>query len=241
MGAALDDAKSKLDIAQDAFNDFSGSVAQVITDALNFGKAFEEGGEDAGLTFFSALQKQADKTKEFGALVEQLLAAGLSQDALQQVIDAGIDSGSAIAKELLLSSENVLRANTLVEQTQMIAQRIGELSASKFYGAGVSNAQEYLRGVEAALAAANTRLAAKGIKFADVKGISAGFTEQISMPTVTPVSAPSLVPGNIRGRDGGVTINVNSQLATKSEVGQAVTDALRAYNRTAGPAQFEIG
>ena len=234
MGAALDDAKSKLDIAQGAFDSFSGSVAQVITDALNFGKAFEEGGEDAGLTFFSALQKQADKTKEFGALVEQLLAAGLSQDALQQVIDAGIDSGSAIAKELLLSSANVLRANTLVEQTQMIAQRIGELSASKFYGAGVSNAQQYLAGVEAALAAANTRLAAKGIKFADVKGISAGFTEQMSMPTVTPVSAPSLVPGNIRGRDGGVTINVNSQLATKSEVGQAVTDALRAYNRTAG-------
>ena len=234
MGAALDEAKNKLDIAQDAFNDFSGSVAQVITDALNFGKAFEEGGEDAGLTFFSALQKQADKTKEFGALVEQLLAAGLSQDALQQVIDAGIDSGSAIAKELLLSSANVLRANTLVEQTQMIAQRIGELSASKFYGAGVSNAQQYLAGVEAALAAANARLAAKGIKLADVKGISAGFTEQINAPTVTPVTQPSIVPGNIRGRDGGVTINVNSQLATKSEVGQAVTDALRAYNRTAG-------
>ena len=234
MGVALDEAKSKLDTAQGAFDDFSGSVAQVITDALNFGKAFEEGGEDAGLTFFSALQKQADKTKEFGALVEQLLAAGLSQDALQQVIDAGIDSGSAIAKELLASSENVLRANTLVEQTQMIAQRIGELSASKFYGAGVSNAQQYLAGVEAALAAANARLAAKGIKLADVKGISAGFTDQISMPAVTPVSAPSLVPGNIRGGNGGVTINVNSQLATKSEVGQAVTDALRAYNRTAG-------
>ena len=240
MGAALDDAKSKLDTAQGAFDSFSGSVAQVITDALNFGKAFEEGGEDAGLTFFSALQKQADKTKEFGALVEQLLAAGLSQDALQQVIDAGIDSGSAIAKELLLSSENVLRANTLVEQTQMIAQRIGELSASKFYGAGVSNAQQYLAGVEAALAAANARLGAKGIKLADVKGISAGFTERISMPTVTPVSAPSVTPGNTRG-GGAVTINVNSQLATKSEVGQAVTDALRAYNRTAGPAQFEIG
>jgi len=234
MGVALDEAKNKLDTAQGAFDDFSGSVAQVITDALNFGKAFEEGGEDAGLTFFSALQKQADKTKEFGALVEQLLAAGLSQDALQQVIDAGIDSGSAIAKELLASSENVLRANTLVEQTQMIAQRIGELSASKFYGAGVSNAQEYLRGVEAALAAANSRLKAKGLNFADVKGISTSFTDQISMPAVTPVSAPSLVPGNIRGGNGGVTINVNSQLATKSEVGQAVTDALRAYNRTAG-------
>jgi hypothetical protein len=239
MGVALDEAKSKLDTAQGAFDDFSGSVAQVITDALNFGKAFEEGGENAGLTFFSALQKQADKTKEFGALVEQLLAAGLSQDALQQVIDAGIDSGSAIAKELLASSENVLRANTLVEQTQAIAERIGELSASKFYGAGVSNAQEYLRGVEAALAAANSRLKAKGLNFADVKGISTSFTDQISMPAVTPVSAPSLVPGNIRGQ-GNVVINVNSQLATKAEIGRAVTDGMRAFNRAAGPANFDV-
>ena len=256
MSVALDEAKDKLATAQGAFSDFSNSVSQVITDALNFGKAFEEGGEDAGLTFFSALQKQADKTKEFGALVEQLLAAGLSKDALQQVIDAGIDSGSAIAKELLLSTENVLRANTLVEQTQAIADRIGEVSASKFFAAGVSNAQEYLKGVEAVLAAAEARLKKKGISFAEVKGISASVVEQITAARATLnkatgavsaapsfVNAPTLqplMPANIdelngrRGYSPPVVINVNSQLATKSEVGQAVTDALRAYNRTAG-------
>ena len=239
MGAALDDAKAKLDKAQSAFDSFSGSVAQVITDALNFGKAFEEGGEDAGTTFFSALQKQADKTKEFGDLVEQLLAAGLSQDALQQVIDAGIDSGSAIAKELLTSSENVLRANTLVEQTQAIAQRIGELSAQKFYGAGVSNAKAYLRGVEEALAAAEGRLSRKGINFADVKGISTSFTEAISAPSVSPVVMPNIDELNSRRGGGAVTINVNSQLATKAEIGRAVTDGMRAFNRAAGPANFD--
>jgi hypothetical protein len=240
MGKALDDAKDKLDKAQSAFDSFSGSVAQVITDALNFGKAFEEGGEDAGLTFFSALQKQADKTKEFGNLVEQLLAAGLSQDALQQVIDAGIDSGSAIAKELLASSENVLRANTLVEQTQTIAQRIGELSAEKFYGAGVSNAKAYLRGVEEALAAAESRLSRKGITFADVKGISAGFTEAISAPSVSPVMMPNIDELGARRGNTTVNVNVNSQLATKSEIGRAVTDGMRAYNRAAGPANFDV-
>jgi hypothetical protein len=40
MGAALDDAKSKLDKAQSAFDSFSGSVAQVITDALKFWQSF---------------------------------------------------------------------------------------------------------------------------------------------------------------------------------------------------------
>ena len=171
---------------------------------------------------------------------ELFIDTGFVQDALQQVIDAGIDSGSAIAKELLASSENVLRANTLVEQTQAIAERIGELSAQKFYGAGVSNAKAYLRGVEEALAAAEGRLSRKGINFADVKGISTSFTEAIGAPSVSPVVMPNIAELDARRGGGAVTINVNSQLATKSEVGQAVTDALRAYNRTAGPAQFEI-
>jgi hypothetical protein len=50
---------------------------------------------------------------------------------------------------------------------------------------------------------------------------------------------PSIVPGNIRGQ-GNVVINVNSQLATKAEIGRAVTDRMRAFNRAAGPANFDV-
>ena len=251
MAEALDSAKSRLESAQDAFNAFSGSVQNVITESLNFGKAFEEGGEDAGLTFFSALQKQADKAKEFAGLVEKLLAAGLSREALQQVIDAGVESGASIAKELLQSSANVLRANTLVKDTNAIAKTIGDLSASKFYAAGVSNAQQYLAGVEAAMAVAQSKLAGTGLTLADVKGISAGFNEAISpiesvMPIIEAPRTPGVIPigaptdkGNPLG-EGGVTINVNSQLATKAEIGEAVNNALIAYNRLSGPLQLEI-
>jgi hypothetical protein len=245
MGNALDAAKDRLKKAQDAFNDFYKSVSDVITGALNFGAAFEESGEDAGLTFFTALQKQADKAKEFAGLVEQLLASGLSQEALQQVIDAGIDSGAAIAKELLQSSENVLRANKLVAETNAIAESIANLSASKFYAAGVSNAQQYLEGVEAAMAIAQTKLGKKGINLADVKGISAGFGDAISstpgltgpsMPTFAPIGAPT-----DKGRPlGNVTINVTGGLATTAETAVAVNNALLAYNRLAGPSQFQV-
>jgi len=246
MGDALDAAKDRLKKAQDAFNDFATSVSDVVKGALDFGAAFEEGGEDAGLTFFSALQKQADKAKEFANLVEQLLATGLSQEALQQVIDAGIDSGAAIAKELLKSGENVLRANKLVEETNKIAEQIGILSANKFYAAGVSNAQQYLAGVEAAMAVAQAKLGKKGINLADVKGISSGFNNAISTtPTMTAPTMPSVIPVGAptdKGQplSGGVTINVNSQLATKGEVGEAINDALRAYNRLSGPLQLQI-
>jgi len=245
MGEALDAAKDRLKKAQDAFNDFATSVSDVVKGALDFGAAFEEGGEDAGLTFFSALQKQADKAKEFADLVEQLLATGLSQEALQQVIDAGIDSGAAIAKELLKSGENVLRANKLVEETNKIAEQIGILSANKFYAAGVSNAQQYLAGVEAAMAVAQAKLGKKGINLADVKGISSEFTNAISTtPTMTAPTMPSVIPVGAPTDKGqplsNVTINVNSQLATKGEVGEAINDALRAYNRLSGPLQLQI-
>ena len=245
MGNALDAAKDRLKKAQDAFNDFYKSVSDVIKGALDFGAAFEEGGEDAGLTFFSALQKQADKAKEFAGLVEQLLASGLSQEALQQVIDAGIDSGAAIAKELLQSSENVLRANKLVAETNAIAESIANLSASKFYAAGVSNAQQYLAGGEAAMAIAQAKLGKKGINLADVKGISAGFGDAISstpgltgpsMPTFAPIGAPT-----DKGRPlGNVTINVTGGLATTAETAVAVNNAMLAYNRLAGPSQLAI-
>jgi hypothetical protein len=243
MGDALDGAKDRLKKAQDEFNNFSKSVSDVISNALNFGQAFEEGGEDAGLTFFSALQKQADKAKEFAGLVERLLAAGLSSEALQQVIDAGIDSGSQIAKELLASSENVLRANKLVEEVNAIAKRIGEVSANNFYAAGVSNAQAYLRGVEEAIAKAQTRLGAKGLNLADVKGIGAGFNDAINMPSIVAPSMPALIPRqelDERRGIGATTINVTGGLATTAEVAVAVNNALLAYNRLAGPSQFQV-
>ena len=57
-----------------------------------------------------------------------------------------------------------------------------------------------------------------------------------TMPRVIPVGAPT-----DKGRPlGNVTINVASQLATKGEVGEAVNDALRAYNRLSGPLQLQI-
>ena len=42
------------------------------------------------------------------------------------------------------------------------------------------------------------------------------------------------------GMGGGVTVNVTGGLATSAEIGQAVVNAIRAYNRSAGPAQIQV-
>lgn len=44
--------------------------------------------------------------------------------------------------------------------------------------------------------------------------------------------------GNMGG--GGVTVNVTGGLASSAEIGQAVVNAIRAYNRSAGPAQIQV-
>ena len=53
---------------------------------------------------------------------------------------------------------------------------------------------------------------------------------------VVPLSGPNA--GNFGG--GGVTVNVTGGLATSSEIGQAIVNAIRAYNRSAGPANIQV-
>ena len=232
MNQALDDATDKLRQAKDAFNDYKADVAGAITGVINFGDAAQYSAERGGVTFFDALQEQADKAKEFGTLVDRLLAAGLSKEALGQVLDAGVEAGTFIAKNLLESTENILRANKLVEETAKIAQAIGERAAEKFYQAGVANAEAYLKGVEEAMARANARLGKVGIKPADVKGIGAAFDDSMArlMQPVTPVAPP--VASNT-----SVTVNT---VTAPSNLGDIIVDALQDYNRRSGPLQLQI-
>jgi ribosomal protein S11 len=165
---------------------------------------------------------------------------GLSQEALQAVLDAGGESGAAIAAELIKGgSTAILETNALVESSQIAAAIIGQQAAKQWYGAGVSNAQSYLQGVEAAFAEAQKRLAKKGLKIADVKGISASFNDALAGPSVTPIStAPTPGAGGI---DRGIMINITGGISTSAEIGESVVNAIRAYNRAAGPANIQVG
>lgn len=233
MNRALDDAKDKLTDAQNAFNDFRDNVTGAIKGVVNFGDAAQTSAERGGVSFFDALEEQANKAKEFGSLVDRLLAAGLSKEALQQVIDAGQEAGSFIAKQLLESSENILRANKLVEETTKIAQAIGNAAATKFYQAGITNGQAYLKGVEEAIAAAEKRLANKGIKMADVKGIGASFDDSLAR-----LNAPVTPTGtNVAPSNTSVVVNT---VTAPSNLGDLIVDALQDYNRRSGPLQLQI-
>lgn len=50
----------------------------------------------------------------------------------------------------------------------------------------------------------------------------------------------AVIPLDRMRSGGGVTVNVNGGLATSAEIGEAVVNAIRAYTRSAGPAQIQI-
>jgi hypothetical protein len=218
LATALDAAKARLEGAQAAFDQFAGSVATTIRGALNFGSALEESAEYGG-NFLDELTKQARKADRFGELVNQLLKAGISQDALREVLAAGVESGTAIAEQLLGAADGVLRANKLVERTQEIADKIGQAAATRFYAAGVANGEQYLRGVMEAIAEAERRIA--GAKRpADIKGAAAAFSD-----TVARLAAPVAPVQNV---------TINAQSLDPSRAGELIVDALREYNQRAG-------
>ena len=238
MVTALKDAQSALEDAQGAFNDFATSVSDGLKDAFSF-KDAKDAGDETGKGFLDGLRAQVKGIQTYSKDVSTLLTLGLSQDALQAVLDAGGESGAAIAAELIKGgSTAILETNALVESSKVAAAIIGQQAAKQWYGAGVSNAQSYLQGVEAAFAEAQKRLAKKGLKIADIKGISASFSESLAGPSVTPINMTPEQGGGIPG-GGSVVVNVNGVM-TNAQTGQAVLDALTQYTQVYGPLNLAI-
>jgi hypothetical protein len=130
-------------------------------------------------TFLDNLKKQATKVKDFGVLVNRLLAAGLSESALQQVLAAGVDGGTLIAEELLGSAGAILEANALTADVQTIADTVGLNSAKQFYQAGVTAGQNLVAGIQAVVDTYTISLGTANTAGA-VAGLTSGFTGAVS-------------------------------------------------------------
>jgi hypothetical protein len=241
LETALADARSQLENAQTAFNDFASDVSDSIKDAFSFADA-KDAGDETGSGFLQGLRDQVSGIVKYGNDVKTLLTLGLSQKALKAVLDAGAESGAAIASELIAGGTSAINeTNDLVMAAENAAATIGQQAAAQWFGAGVDNAQAYLQGVEAAFDVAQKRLKAKGLKIADIKGISAGFSDAISAPQVTPlipISERPMGQGTNAG-SGAVVINL-STLVPNATAGEAIVNAIRAYNRAAGPANIAV-
>ena len=244
MNTALDDAGAKLVEAQSRFDDFASTVSNAITQGIDFKAAYEMGDTSGEFTFGTALEEQAQKAKDFADTVKKLIAAGLSEPALQQVLKAGVDAGTLIGKELLSSTDKILKANEIVKTLNDIAALVGTSAAAAFYQAGVTDAKAYLQGVADAMQGATTALGGAST-IADVKGIGATFADVVSNIGAVPTSItnPISVPADIRGGNGNgirtnnITINTVTAPAT---LGQTIVDALQQFEQSNGVIDLNI-
>ena len=238
LNDALDTAKKNLDDAKTKFADFGESVSKSLLSGLSF-KDAKDAGKDTGASFLTGLRDQTAKLQNFGKMIGNLVKMGLSPSALQLVLDAGADSGAAIATELINGGTDAINeTNDLVKATETAADMIGKQAANKWYGAGVSNAQSYLDGVQATFNAAQTALAAPGLTLADIKGIGAAFDNGVSGPSVTPVTPSRSFNdsfGGIGGFFDGINVNVQAGLvSTPDQVGQQIIEAIQRAQRRSG-------
>jgi len=245
---SLDKAKTGLMDAREAFNDFGKSVSDGIKSAFSFADA-KEAGDETGAGFLQGLRDQVQGIITYGTDVETLLKRGLSQESLQAVLAAGGESGAAIAHELVLGAQENITGpegvNALVKSANDVANRIGLNAAAQWYGAGVTSAQEYLKGVEDAFAVAQSRLnaAGSGLTLADVKGIGAGFFDQVQNGyTATPLEQFQQDGGGLSmGAGGNIVYNINvSGVMSNAQTGEEIVNNIRAFNRAAGPANISV-
>ena len=81
----------------------------------------------------------------------------------------------------------------------------------------------------------------KGISVPNIPMLAEGGI--VTSPTLAMIGErgpEAVVPLNRASGVGGITVNVTGGLATSAEIGQAVVNAIRAYNRSAGPAQIQV-
>jgi hypothetical protein len=154
LTSAFDMARGQLDSAKSAFNDFKNSIVSTITGTINFSSAVEE------TDFLTGLEKQANEAINFSTKVGKLLEMGLSERALQQVLNAGAETGSKIADEIIAGGSTVVvKVNTLLNSVQSVAEKVGLDGAVLFYQAGVTQGEALVQGIMDAMQKAASSIA----------------------------------------------------------------------------------
>jgi hypothetical protein len=253
LSDALDDAQDQLQDAQDAFTDFGQSVATSISEGFNFATA-KDAGDETGAGFLEGLRDQVTGVREYARNVEMLLERGLSQDALQAVLNAGAEAGAAISGELIAGGQEAITGpggvNELVATVKGVADKLGLDTASRFYQAGVDQGQALVAGLESVLAKyekilANPKLTTKRLETLLDKAqtdiaftqITAGQTIATPAPTASSIASVNQAK-TARTSAAPITVNVNGGLATSAEIGKVVTNSLKAYARQTGPLEI---
>lgn len=170
IASRLAAASTKLQDAIKLRDDYAQSVAD---SARTFASIITQADEGKALSagdVVKQLQAKIAAITTFRANLDRLRAAGLSDVALKQLVDAGVEAGAATAQALATGGQEAIQqVNNLTTALGTQADALGEQAARQFYGAGAAAAQGLVAGLQAHEAAIE----------AEMKRIADAMTKQI--------------------------------------------------------------
>ena len=181
------------------------------------------------------LRDRLEKIKKFQSNLRVLLAQGLSDAAYKQLVDAGVEGGSAYAQALVDGGQgSISEVNHLTEEIGKAADGLGDAAASHLYQAGVDAAQGLVDGLLSLSAELDSAAAALGAAIADAIKRSLGIASpsKVLRAMMGPVG-----DGTVLGLDdqhvkvSAAAARLSSQIAVSPEV--AAYAAQQAVSRTA--------
>jgi len=213
LAVQIEKANQKLQEAIQIRANFRTQVAESIKafGALTTAQAQTIDGVEQALThsdITSNLEDRLAKIRAFQANLRILLAQGLSNAAYKQIVDAGVETGSAFATALIEGGTGAVKnVNELVGQINATADALGLETSNRMYSAGVAAAQGLVDGLNSLSAQLNSAATKLGNAIAN------------SIKNALGIKSPSRVLMDMMNDVGdGAVIGLDNQ---HSKVGQA--------------------
>lgn len=202
------------------------------------------------------LQDVVSRTKSFALQLKQLRELGLDQNLYKQIVDAGIEAGSATAAEIIKGGAGTVKElNSLFKELEIAGTSIAEETAIVMYNNGVAVAGGLVAGLksqEQALVDAATALATAFTNTYNslvgnlktplesqtltlsIADIAAGNTNVAAAADMTLRNMASTYLNKYGQTAGAITtITVNAGVGTNGKaVGQAIYNELAKYNKS---------
>lgn len=154
LAARIDRANQKLADAIAMRKEYRAAVVESVKSfgSLLTAQAKTIDGVEQALTagdIVDNLEDRLAKVRAFQANLQKLLALGLSRDAYKQLLDAGVESGSAYAEALLAGGQGaVAEVNDLVDEIGTVGESLGKEASNYLYNAGIEAAKGIVKGLE---------------------------------------------------------------------------------------------
>jgi len=218
IAAKLDKAKDKLQAAIDKRTDFRN----MIRDDLRGYASITNTGRRTSQGMVKMMTKRLAEIKKYQALIGSLKKRGLNKTTLQEILDAGIEQGSVIAKGLFAGGQQAIKqVNSLQSQINKASANMATSNADHFYKAGVDAAKGVVKGLQA------QDKALKSIAEKLANTISATIKKRLK------IRSPSRVMMNLMAYVGSGL--VNGLIAAKSVVANASAKLSDAIERNVKP------